>query len=305
MRRQRWIPLLVVPMVLAMGGCSTSGGKGETTSGAKVAPVSGLTGYAKQLAQSGRLRIGVKYDAPGIGYLAPGKTTPAGFDVEIAKILAGGLGIPADKIEWVQMLNSTREQALTSNAVDLVVASYSMSSGREAQVGMAGPYYVTGAQLLVRAADRAQFSAMLPGPNGNPRVRALPQTLDAKTCTTSGSTAQDVIAHEFRQRPVVKASFADCVGLLQQGGVSAVVADGAVETGYAHEAGGALAVVGDPFTEEKYGVGYQKGMTGMCDYIQRTLLRAYKDGSWSQAFADTLGKSEEASSPEPPAFDPC
>ncbi len=63
-------------------------------------------------------------------------------------------------------------------------------------------------------------------------------------------------------------------------------------------------MVTDPFTEERYAVGYQKGMAGMCDYIQKTLLRAYKDGSWLDAFTDTLGQSG-VDSPEPPAFEPC
>ncbi|MFT4263337.1 MAG: transporter substrate-binding domain-containing protein [Nocardioides sp.] len=315
-----------MPFVLAVAGCAGDGDSTATvtvTAGAstsatattlatidptaergKVEAIDGLSGYAQQLAQQGTIRIGVKYDAPGLGYLSNGASAPSGFEIEVAKILAGGLGISPDKIQWVQTVTSTREQALTSNTADLVIATYSMTREREQQVGMAGPYYITGAQLLVRAADQAMLASVTPGPNGNPRLRSLPASLDGRICTTTTSTTANVIVHEFKLTPVLKESFAECVSALQQGTVDALATDGVIELGYAAASGGSLKVIGDPWTEEKYGVGYAKGLAGMCDYIQKTLLRAYKDGSWLAAFEDTLGQSG-ADSPEPPAFEPC
>jgi glutamate transport system substrate-binding protein len=311
-RRRWWHSVLTVPLVVVLAACGAAGG--STSSGASsssssnrgsVKALDGLTGYAQQLAQSGRVRIGVKYDTPGLGYLAPGSATPAGFEIEVGKIMAGGLGIPADRIQWVQVLDSGREQALTTNAVDIVVSSLAMTRSEGQQVGLAGPYYITGTQLLVRAADKAGIAAASPGPNANPRVRRMPFSSGQKVCAVSGSTTASALVHEFKQDPVLKASYGDCVGLLQQGTVVAVAGDGAIAMGYAHSSAGALSVAGDPFTEEKYGVGFPKGMSGMCDYVQRTLLRGYKSGSWLGAFDDTLGKSGVESPPEPPAFEPC
>ncbi|WP_300679438.1 transporter substrate-binding domain-containing protein [Nocardioides sp.] len=311
MQRRWWHSVLAIPVALALTACgggeatSSSTGSSSTADRGSVTALDGLTGYAQQLASTGRVRIGVSYQTPGLGYLAPGSSAPTGFEVEVGKIIAGGLGISADKIQWIQVLDSGRDQALTTNAVDMVISSLAMTRSEEQQVGMAGPYYITGTQLLVRAADQAAINAATPGPNGNPRLRRMPISSGQKVCAVSGSTTASTLVHEFKQQPVLKAAYGDCVGLLQQGTVAAVAGDGAIGMGYAHSSAGALVVAGDPFTEEKYGVAFPKGMTGMCDFVQRTLLRGYKDGSWLEAFDDTLGQSGVESPPEPPAFEPC
>src|SRR3712207_555230 len=47
----------------------------------------------RELADSGSITIGVKYDQPGIGFKGATDDTPVGFDPEIGKILAADLGI--------------------------------------------------------------------------------------------------------------------------------------------------------------------------------------------------------------------
>src|SRR3569832_2437367 len=46
------------------------------------------------------VKIGVKFDQPGLGYKKPGTDTPEGFDIEIAKIVAAKLGIEPGQVEW-------------------------------------------------------------------------------------------------------------------------------------------------------------------------------------------------------------
>ena len=53
-----------------------------------------------KLSSAGKITIGTKFDQPLFGQKGlDGK--PVGFDVEIGKLIAAKLGIPADKIEWV------------------------------------------------------------------------------------------------------------------------------------------------------------------------------------------------------------
>ena len=54
-----------------------------------------------KLSDAKSVKIGVKFDQPGIGYKKPGTGTPEGFDIEIAKIVAAKLGIEPGQIEWV------------------------------------------------------------------------------------------------------------------------------------------------------------------------------------------------------------
>jgi glutamate transport system substrate-binding protein len=60
----------------------------------------------------------------------------------------------------------------------------------------------------------------------------------------------------------------------------------------------------DPFSEERYGVGYSIDRPEMCQWITDTIIAAQENGDWESAFEATLGESG-VDTPEPPEFDPC
>ena len=106
----------------------------------------------KELADSGKVVIGVKYDQPGLGFKGATDDIPTGFDVEIAKLLVADLGIdPEDTsvVTYEETISDNREPFLEQGKVDLVLASYSITDERRAVVGQTGPYFLTGQQLLV------------------------------------------------------------------------------------------------------------------------------------------------------------
>src|ERR1700753_3251245 len=115
-------------MIVTISAC---GGSKEST---------GLVGKDK-------LTIGVKADQPGLG-LQTG-TTYAGFDIEIAKIIAKGLGVGEGDITWKTTVSSNREPYLQQGQVDMVVATYTINDDRKKVVNFAGPYFVAGQDLLV------------------------------------------------------------------------------------------------------------------------------------------------------------
>jgi glutamate transport system substrate-binding protein len=250
-----------------------------------------LAGAAKELSDAGAIKIGVKIDQPGIGYQAPGEDTPSGIDIEMGKILAANLGIAEDDIEWIETVSDNREPFLKNGTVDLVVASYSITDERRLEVGQAGPYYVTGQQLLVREDDKETIT----GPE---------DLADVKTCSVEGSTSLARVEEEYGAEPVPFATYSECVEQLKNETVDVVTTDGAILLGYAAEDPDALEVVGEPFSEERYGVGYAKDAEGMCDFINATLEDAVDDGTWADAFEATLGESG-VDTPEAPALDPC
>ena len=49
---------------------------------------------------------------------------------------------------------------------------------------------------------------------------------------------------------------------------------------------GKLRVVGQPFTQEYYGVGIKKGDTALAKKINAAIAEMIKDGSWERAIAD-------------------
>jgi len=243
-----------------------------------------------KLADADAITVGVKVDQPGIGFLQPGDDMPTGFDIEIARILAAGLGIDDDNITWKETISDNREPFLQGGDVDLVLASYSITDDRRKVVGQAGPYFLTGQQLLVREEDKGKIT----GPDDLSGI---------KVCSVSGSTSLDNAEAKGAQ-PVPLDTYSECVDQLKNGTVDAVTTDGSILLGYAAQDPDELEVVGDPFSEERYGVGYQHGDTEMCQYISDTLQSAFDDGTWAKAFEATLGQSG-AETPEPPTLDAC
>jgi len=248
----------------------------------------GTTMAALQAAKS--IRIGVKFDQPNLGYKSPDSKIPTGFDIEIAKIIAEHLGLDVGEITWVRTDSVDREQYLLDNTVDIVVASYSMTPQRQNLIGQAGPYLVTGQQIMVRKDDAD--------------INTAEDLKGRKVCTVTGSSSTNLIVDKFHADPWPTDSYAKCVDALLAGTVEAVSTDGAVLMGFLINHTDEVKIVGEPFTTERYGIGYKHGDKAMCKFLTQTLLDSYKDGSWSAAFEETLGKTG-VEAPTPPQPDKC
>ncbi len=241
-----------------------------------------------ELAESGSITIGVKYDQPGIGFKGATDDAPVGFDPEMGKILAGSLGIAAEDITWKETISDNREPFLEEGEVDLVIASYSITPERRDIVGQAGPYYVTGQQLLVPS---------------DSDIATLADVKGTEVCSVTGSTSLDNIEGEGAT-PRGFDTYSECVDQVLNGSIDAMTTDGAILLGYAAEKPDDLKVVVDPFSEERYGVGYSKDSPEMCQWITDTITAAEDDGTWAAAFEATLGQAG-VETPEPPAMDKC
>jgi len=243
-----------------------------------------------EIADAGTVKIGVKFDQPGIGFKAAGADSPSGFDPEMGKIIAGQLGIAPDKIEWIETISDNREPFLQKGTVDFVLASYSITDERRKVVGQAGPYYVTGQSLLVAADDDS-----IKGPD---------DLAGKKVCSVTGSTSIALVEDKYGATPAGFDTYSECVDQLKNGSVDAVTTDGAILLGYASEAPDEIKVVGEPFSEERYGIGYNKDHPELCDFLNTTLEDAFKGDAYKTAFDKTLGEAG-VDVPEPPALDPC
>jgi glutamate transport system substrate-binding protein len=242
----------------------------------------------KELAESGEITIGVKYDQPGIGFKGAADDMPKGFDPEMGKILAASLGIAPEDITWKETISDNREPFLQSGEVDLVIASYSITDERREVVGQAGPYYVTGQQLLVKS---------------DSDIESLDDIKGQEVCSVTGSTSLDNVEAEGAN-PRGFDTYSECVDQVLNGTVEAMTTDGAILLGYAAENPDELKVVVEPFSEERYGVGYSKDSPEMCQWINDTIEQSYEDGTWEEAFQATLGEAG-VDTPDQPELDPC
>lgn len=276
-------------ILTACGNAGEEGGGGEAEVESDAAAKFEDGTRMKELAEAGKVKIGVKYDQPGVGFKSPTSDTPTGIDPEMGKIIAGKLGIKADGIEWVETISDNREPFLEKGTVDFVLASYSITPERREIVGQAGPYYVTGQQLLVASDSDIKGPDDLKG---------------KKVCSVTGSTSIATVEKEYGAKPAGFDTYSECVDQLKNGSVDAVTTDGAILLGYAAEAPDELKVVGDTFSEERYGIGYSKDSPELCEFLNETIATAFEDGTFEKAFDATLGKSGN-DAPEAPKPDPC
>ncbi len=262
----------------APSGDGSDEGADEGTAWFEVASDVALEGSPTfdKISSAGKVVVGVKEDQPGLGYLDVVSGERTGFDVDIARWIAASLGMDEEKIEFIRVDSSAREQSIINGDIDYYVGTYSITDKRKEVIDFAGPYFITGQGLLV--ASDSDITG-----EGD-----LDETTNV--CSATGSTPIQNIRANYPNVPTTEFnSYSECVEALVNGQVDAVTTDQAILIGYAAQQPDELKVVGEPFSEERYGVGITKGDTVLKDHIN-TL---FTDGGeiWQAIFDKNLGSS--------------
>ncbi len=240
-----------------------------------------------KLADKGSITIGTKFDQPLFGLKGP-SGEPEGFDVEIGKIIAEALGIEDDKIKWVESVSANREPFIQDGKVDIVVATYTINDERKEIVDFAGPYFVAGQTILVKK-DNTDITG--------------PDDLAGKTvCSVEGSTPAANIEENYPEAKLeLTDAYSNCLEPLRNDQVDAITTDNVILAGFVDQSDGEFMLVGEPFTEEPYGIGLKKGDKAFRTFINDTLEASFEDGSWAEAWEETAGAVLDT--PEPPTVD--
>ena len=236
----------------------------------------------------GEIVVGTKFDQPGLGLKNPDGTM-SGFDVDVAKYVAKELGYNEDQIEWKESPSSQRETLIGNDQVKYIVATYSITDKRKEKVDFAGPYLITGQSLLVAAANTD-----ITGPESLQDNKKL--------CSVTGSTPAQNVKDKY---PGVQLqqydTYSACVEALKNGAIDAVTTDEVILAGYAAQSPGTFKIVGEPFSEERLGIGLKKGDSELRTKINDALEKMESEGAWKAAFDKNLGPAG-ISAPAPPAI---
>jgi glutamate transport system substrate-binding protein len=257
---------------LALAGCAGGGGATEEAT-PEAAPTFEAGTTMADLSEAGTITVGTKFDQPLFGLVGP-SGVPEGFDVEIAKIIASELGISEDNIEWTETVSANREPFIENGQVDIVVATYTINDKRKEVVSFAGPYYMAGQSILVLA--------------DNDDITSEDDLVGQPVCSVTGSTPAAKLA-EIGAEPVLTDTYTNCLEPLRSGQVVAVSTDNVILAGLAAQNEGEFKVVGEPFTEEPYGIGLAKDDTEFRMWINDVLEAAYEDGRYEEAWNATAG----------------
>jgi glutamate transport system substrate-binding protein len=279
----------VLALMLALAACGGDDGGGDSggqvNEGASFAEGTTMA----RLKDAGAVKVGTKFDQPLFG-LKNLEGKPEGFDVEIAKLIAGEMGIAPDKIEFIEAVSANREPFIEQGKVDFVVATYTINDKRKQVVDFAGPYYEAGQDIMVA--------------KGNPEGIGGPDDLAGKkVCSVTGSTPAENIRTNYPDAELTEFDvYSKCAEALKNGQVQAVTTDNVILLGLISQDEEAFELVGKPFTKEPYGIGVKKGDTEFRNFINDTLDKIEKDGRWKAAWDATAGKVA-TETPTPPAID--
>lgn len=288
--RRRRGPVVALALALVLVGC---GGPDRGLDGTDPLPTpteprdlaldvpEGSTMAAR--AEAGSLRVGVAFGRPG---LVQGEgAAAAGFEVELAELLAASMGIERSGLDLVDVAAPGAARALAEGEVDLVLGP----QAEGAPIDLAGPYYVAGKGLLVRADDGATRS---------------PADLAGEPVCVAGEAGERALAARLPAAEAeVEASVAGCARRLLGGEVTAVAGDDLLLAGLAatRPAVGEVRFLGAPVGEVPYWVGVAPGDDELRAFVEEVLARSFRDGTWEAAYASSFGPAG-TEAPDPPAL---
>lgn len=251
---------------------------------AACADSSASTTLIDRIANEHRVAVGTKWDQPGMG-LKVGRGDPQGFDVDVAKYvikeLAGGQNVD---IVWKESVSSNREAFLTNGTVDMILSGYSITPARQQKVTFAGPYVLAHQDTMVRADSTG--------------INKTADLEGKRICQVAGSISYKRITElppegklGLKVQLVGAANYSECIAKLSGNNLDAVTTDDLLLAGFAAQAGGGLRILGDPFTEERWGIGLKKGDIKTCLAVHAAVAKMYADGTARQLMDKWFGQA--------------
>jgi polar amino acid transport system substrate-binding protein len=221
----------------------------------------------------GRLIVGLDIGSNLFSFRDPITGEITGFDVDIAGEIARDIFGTPSQVEYRILSSADRVAALQNNQVDVVVKTMTITCDRKKQVGFSTVYLNANQRILA------------------PRDSTISQPSDLsgkRVCVAKGTTSLDRI-QQITPPPIIVGvvTWADCLVALQQRQVDAVSTDDSILAGLVSQ-DPYLHIVGPSLNEEPYGIGVNLQNTGLVRYVNGTLERIRRDGTWNTLYRKWL-----------------
>ncbi len=283
----RWLTALALMLgVLVAAGCGdddegATGGDTATTEPARSFPAGSTMA---KLQDKGEITIGVKYDVPPFGFKNPRSNEIEGFDVDVGKAIAAGLGV---KPKFIEAISDNRIPFLKDGTADLILSTMTINAERDEEIDFSDPYFIARGRILVKK---------------DSDIAGIDDLAGKKVCTVLGSTYEETLKKQApkAERRLVD-TYSECLELIQNGAVDAESTDDAILAGHIKQ-DDTLKLVGEPLTTEPYGAGIKEGDKAFQTFVNET-LEAFKqdEGGWAATHQKWIGQytGEKA---EPPTM---
>ncbi|MEC0264274.1 glutamate ABC transporter substrate-binding protein [Paenibacillus anseongense] len=284
---RKWNFIVLLSAVFALAGCastSTTGGASSTPAGSPAASASapstakpaGGASVLDEIKSRGKLVVGVKYDTKLFGLKNPTGGEVEGFDVDIAKALAKEILGDEKKIELKEVTSKTRIPMLDNKEIDMIVATMTITDERKKQVEFSDVYFKAGQSLLVK--------------KGSPIKSVADIKKGTKVLAVKGATSVGNIKAKAPEATVLEFdNYQDAFSALKAGQGDTLTTDNAILYGMVAQDPN-FAVVGEPFTDEPYGIAMKKGETALQTVVNDSLKKLQSNGEYDKLYKKWIGE---------------
>ncbi|MNB92958.1 ABC transporter glutamine-binding protein GlnH precursor [compost metagenome] len=273
----KWVSLLLVAALFVIAGCGNNNTGNTAAGGGNTAGESTDSAAVAKIKERGKLLVGVKYDTRLFGLKDPASGNVEGFDIDISKAIAKHILGDENAIELKEVTSKTRIPMLNNGEIDMVVATMTITEERKKEVDFSDVYFQAGQSLLVK--------------KGSPITGLESVTKDTKILGSKGATSIKNIKEKVPGITVLEFdNYQDAFAALKAGQGDALTTDDAILYGMASQDEG-YEVVGEPFTDEPYGIAVQKGNTDVVQAINDTLTELKANGEYDAIYTKWIGKA--------------
>jgi polar amino acid transport system substrate-binding protein len=234
-------------------------------------------GTLQDIKARGKLIAGVKTDFPPFGFVDE-KGVNKGFDVEIAKGIARELFGKEDAVEFVTVTSGNRIAFLTTNKIDIILASMTITEERKKVIDYSIPYFMSGHLILVHKDSKLEKYQDLAG---------------KKVATTQGSTGDIVIGELVPNAERIKFQHnSESLQALKDRRVEAFVQDDVLLLDL-QKRNPELKIVGwPPFRPAPYGLGVRKGDKEWLESVDAALTNMKRTGDYQKLWDKWFGENK-------------
>jgi polar amino acid transport system substrate-binding protein len=235
----------------------------------------------------GRLIVGLDIGSNLFSFRDPITGEIVGFDVDVAGEVARDIFGNPSQVEYRILSSDERITALQKGEVDAVVKTMTITCDRRKLVNFSTVYLDAAQRILA--------------PRDSPISK--PADLSGKrVCVAKGTTSLQRI-REIAPPPILVevVNWADCLVTLQQRQVDAVSTDDSILAGLVSQ-DPYLHIVGPNMDTQPYGIGVQLDNTGLVRFVNGTLERLRRDGTWNTLYRKWLAVLGPAPAPPSPRY---
>ena len=214
----------------------------------------------------GELRVGVKADVPGFGYLNPDNGVLEGMEIDLARAIAKDILNDENAVKFTYVGSAQMRAAMLENGeIDIAIATFTITEERKETFNFSRPYFTDSIGCLVHIDVAANKMEDLDG-----KIAGVVRSTTAKTAFESECERLgiNVTVLEYASYPEIKLA-------LTNGKIDVFVADKSILYGYLD---GECVLLDGGFNPQQYGIGSKKENTKIAARVDALLGKMEKNG---------------------------